>query len=464
MPLRRPEVLNDSFEDRLMAKLLRAAEAPSEESAIRTTDPKSLASIPVAFGKPPAPPVARPQTPVRANPPATVSSAGASALPTTPPPSPILMPEPSLFPKGFSLSRLPRLSRMAQIGIAVGAAVLAFGAGYAFRGPGKSARVAAAPAKGKTAPAAAPRVVKRTDTVRVVRSDTVVLARFVYADPAAKSVAVVGDFNRWDASASPLTRVGSGSWSRTVRLTPGRHEYAFLVDGKHWVTDRLAQSSQDAFDVKSSILAIGAPIGDADGQGSASARIKKLLPQATAQRVLASVASARERGLPANTLENRALKFAARGVKSSDIDDAIAADAEAMGKAQKLLIAAGRKEPTGEEIDAAAQLLGEGADSASIASLAKFAGAGRAVGVPLRVSAELAATAASPRETIARVEDRVRGGATDAELEQMLTEPASTKAVASSSKPKGKESRVANTKSATTVKQAGTPAKGKAKP
>ena len=456
MPLRRAEVLNESFEDRLMPKLLRAVEAPADEAGIRATDPKPFASIPADSRSSLAP---RPRTLADTQPPMAASSLSAEPkekpMPMTPPPSPILMPEPSLFPKGLKLPRLPQLSRLAQVGIAVAAAALAFGAGYAFRGPGKARRApVAAPAKVK---AAAPRIVRRTDTVRVVRSDTLVLARFVFADAAAKSVAVVGDFNRWDAGATLLTRVGGGSWARTLRLTPGRHEYAFIVDGKRWVTDRFAPASHDAFDVQSSVLA-GTSSADAEGQGTTSSRIKKLLPQASAQRVLASIVSARERGLPAAALESRALKFAAKGVKASDIEDAIVADAEAMGKAQQLLVSAGRKEPSADEIDDAAQLLGEGADSASIAALAKFAAAGRSIGVPLRVSAELAATTSSPKETLARVEDRVRSGATDAELEQMLTEPASSKRVAASSREKGKDPHLAKAKSGTSVKQAGTPA------
>ena len=435
LPLRRPEVLNDSFEDRLMAKLLRAAAAPAE-----TMPAGSLAA------KPAVDPRLTPAAPI----PTRAAEPKEKPMPLTPPPSPITMPQPSLFPKGL---KLPRLTRLAQIGIAVGAAAIAFGAGYALRGPGKARRLAAASSTAKTAPA---KIVRRVDTVRVARSDTVVVARFVFADASAKSVALVGDFNRWDASATPLTRVAPGSWARTLRLTPGRHEYAFLVDGKRWVTDRFAPASHDAFDVQSSVIAAGT-VTSGGGEGSTTARIKKILPRASAERVLASIASARERGLPASTLESRALKFAANGVKPSDIEDAIVADAEAMTKAQRLLVAAGRKDPIGDEIDATAQLLGEGADSAGIASLAKFAAAGRSIDVPLRVGAELVATTTSPTETLARVEDRVRSGATDAQLEALLESSATPMRVAATSK--GKESRAAKKPAATSVKQAGTPAK-----
>lgn len=412
-PLRRPEVLNDSFEDRLMAKLLRAASAPDDVKA---------PAISAATTK-------QSEQPMH-----------------TPPPSPATLPEPKLFAGGF---KLPPFNREAQLALAVClTGILAFGVGYGLRGRKDAKRIAAASAKGKSA---APKIVRRTDTVRVARGDSVMIARFVYAGPAAKSVALIGDFNRWDPSATPLTRSSGGTWGRTLRLTAGRHEYAYLVDGKRWVTDAAARESHDAFDVASSVLtASSASTPPADG-GSASVRLKDALPHASAQRVLAAIASARSRGLPANLLENRALKFAAKHVKPADIEDAIVADAEAMGKAQQLLVAAGRREPSAEEIDATAQLLGEGADSASIASLAKFAGAGRAVSVPLRVGAELVATSASPKETLARVEDKVRGGASDAQLEQLLDAPA-TRVAAAPKKP----ATVAKKSTATNVRQAGT--------
>ena len=430
-PLRRPEVLNDSFEDRLMAKLLRAASSPAD-----TTPAVAQASVPSAATTKPS------EHPMN-----------------TPPPSPATMPEPKLFAGGFKLPRfkLPRFTREVELALAVClTGIVAFGVGYALRGRKDARRIAAAPTKAKNV---APRIVRRTDTVRVERGDSIMIARFVYADPSAKSVALIGDFNRWDPSATPLTRLAAGTWGRTLRLTAGRHEYAYLVDGKHWVTDGTSRASHDAFDVASSVLtASSATNPPADG-GSASVRLKEALPRASAQRVLAAIASARSRGLPATMLENRALKFAAKHVKPADIEDAILADAEAMGKAHQLLVAAGRRDPSAEEIDATAQLLGEGADSTSIASLASFAGAGRSVGVPLRVGAELVATSTSPHETLARVEDKVRSGATDAQLEQLLDAPPQKVAAASM---KTKATTVAKKSTATSVHQAGTTAKAPA--
>jgi hypothetical protein len=61
----------------------------------------------------------------------------------------------------------------------------------------------------------------------------------------AKSVSIVGDFNNWNSTAAPLTRFGAkGPWTTTVKVMPGRHLYAFMVDGK-LVTDPRAPSTRD---------------------------------------------------------------------------------------------------------------------------------------------------------------------------------------------------------------------------
>ncbi|MEI6740468.1 MAG: isoamylase early set domain-containing protein [Gemmatimonadaceae bacterium] len=64
---------------------------------------------------------------------------------------------------------------------------------------------------------------------------------------AAQQVALVGDFNGWSASATPMVRRGpQGGWAAEIPLTPGRHEYAFVVDGRRWVIDPLAPQVPDA--------------------------------------------------------------------------------------------------------------------------------------------------------------------------------------------------------------------------
>jgi hypothetical protein len=76
--------------------------------------------------------------------------------------------------------------------------------------------------------------------------------RFDITLPAnANRVAIVGDFNGWDASATPMqakreSPTGRATWSAQIALAPGRHVYAFVIDGQRWLVDPLAPQVQDA--------------------------------------------------------------------------------------------------------------------------------------------------------------------------------------------------------------------------
>jgi hypothetical protein len=88
--------------------------------------------------------------------------------------------------------------------------------------------------------------------------DTPVATDFVLARPAAREVAVVGDFTGW----KPLrmARDARGVWTASVPLPPGRHAYAFLVDDSAWVTDPRAPVSRDVdYGRDHSIVLVGRP-------------------------------------------------------------------------------------------------------------------------------------------------------------------------------------------------------------
>lgn len=80
------------------------------------------------------------------------------------------------------------------------------------------------------------------DAMRRVPMQFVLDAREV---PQANSVALVGDFNDWDINAAPLTHDGS-AWSVTLPVLPGRHVYAFVVNGERWIADPRAAKAPDA--------------------------------------------------------------------------------------------------------------------------------------------------------------------------------------------------------------------------
>jgi 1,4-alpha-glucan branching enzyme len=54
-------------------------------------------------------------------------------------------------------------------------------------------------------------------------------------------IAVVGDFNQWDASAHPLTRVSDGTYQATVTLEAGRrYAFRYLSQGGWWFNEGFA--------------------------------------------------------------------------------------------------------------------------------------------------------------------------------------------------------------------------------
>jgi 1,4-alpha-glucan branching enzyme len=97
-------------------------------------------------------------------------------------------------------------------------------------------------------------------TAPVAKPDTVQLVRFVFVDSKASSVELVGDFNEWTKGATSLKLSGApGVWVASVPLQPGRHEYAFIVNGTRWVTDPLAVKSSDDFGTESSVIRVVKP-------------------------------------------------------------------------------------------------------------------------------------------------------------------------------------------------------------
>ncbi len=57
----------------------------------------------------------------------------------------------------------------------------------------------------------------------------------------AESVAVLGDFNDWDAERHPLTRRKDGSHSRTLSLATGQeYRFRYLLDDEQWMNDEEA--------------------------------------------------------------------------------------------------------------------------------------------------------------------------------------------------------------------------------
>jgi hypothetical protein len=61
---------------------------------------------------------------------------------------------------------------------------------------------------------------------------------------AAKTVTVAGTFNGWNAATHPMRRTGR-TWTATVLLPSGTHEYKFVVNGEQWIADPSAPQITD---------------------------------------------------------------------------------------------------------------------------------------------------------------------------------------------------------------------------
>ncbi len=87
--------------------------------------------------------------------------------------------------------------------------------------------------------------------------------RFELTAPGAVHVSLVGDFNDWNAAATPMVRTADGkAWSVTVQLPAGRHVYAFVVDGAggttKWMPDPAAlRAPDDGFGTPNSVVLVG---------------------------------------------------------------------------------------------------------------------------------------------------------------------------------------------------------------
>jgi hypothetical protein len=154
-----------------------------------------------------------------------------------------------------------------------------------------------------------------------------------------------------------------------------------------------------------------------------STRLREVLPADVAQRVLTRIADARARQLPAQALENRALKFAAKGVDPKDIERSVNEQAQRMEGARFFLSTGRGSTPAADEIEAGAEAMRKGVDGAAVSRLAKTAPRDRSLAVPLFVIGSLITDRGlSSDQALERVLARLNQRASDADLERMPAE------------------------------------------
>jgi hypothetical protein len=143
-------------------------------------------------------------------------------------------PKPSAWRRFVDAWRVPALSRVGASAIAAGALL----AGFVTRGA-LVPRVAdePTPVTGEF---------PTQGVVPVAYEAGTIPTQFVLENTTATEIAIVGDFNDWKVGEHKLVKLPNGLWTATVALPPGRHVYAYVLDGTLLVTDPRAPKSGDA--------------------------------------------------------------------------------------------------------------------------------------------------------------------------------------------------------------------------
>jgi hypothetical protein len=129
--------------------------------------------------------------------------------------------------------------------------VAAVGVGYAGRVLVEPAPAVVSARDGGVSPEFIPASNDRSEAALVPR-------QFIFEARGANRVAIVGDFNGWDAAATPLKDpTHTGVWEATLLLPQGRHTYAFLVNDTLLKLDpRMPSETDPDFGRMSSVILV----------------------------------------------------------------------------------------------------------------------------------------------------------------------------------------------------------------
>lgn len=148
-------------------------------------------------------------------------------------------PRPSAWRRFLDAWRVPAVSTLGAGAVATIALALGFVSRGAVNSKEQPVPIAASGAPTGEYPVVQPAAFDAEAAVRVP-------TQFVFESTEAESVSLVGDFNDWNGGDTPLVQLPNGLWTATVALPPGRHVYAYLVDGTLLVADPRAPKSGDA--------------------------------------------------------------------------------------------------------------------------------------------------------------------------------------------------------------------------
>jgi hypothetical protein len=165
------------------------------------------------------------------------------------------------------------------------------------------------------------------------------------------------------------------------------------------------------------ILAAGSSASAQTPAHDPSEQLRAVLPADVADRVLAKIADARARQLPAAALERRTNELVAKGARPDDVERGVTRYADQLGSAQAALAKGGRPHPSDDETEAAASAIGKGVDGAAVSAFAQSAPPGRSLAVPLYVLSSLVDRGLPSDQALARVQADLQARLSDRELQ-----------------------------------------------
>ena len=90
----------------------------------------------------------------------------------------------------------------------------------------------------------------------ISRAATMPEIEFTFGAPESKKVYIAGTFNDWNTKSMPMKKGKDGTWRIMVKLSPGRYEYKYFVDGT-WAQDNSGEElAPNPFGTKNCVIGV----------------------------------------------------------------------------------------------------------------------------------------------------------------------------------------------------------------
>lgn len=105
---------------------------------------------------------------------------------------------------------------------------------------------------------------------------------------AAETASLVGEFNNWDAAATPMSKNSAGQFSVTLDLDCGKEfQYKYLLNGANWINDPAADKYVQVPDMgtENSVVVVDAQAEEPKAAAPTKAAPKKAAPKKAAAKL-----------------------------------------------------------------------------------------------------------------------------------------------------------------------------------